>query len=238
MGDIIHGQTRQDGAVVDRMQRSFILYWEKRFVHWMAGRLPRWVMPDHLTLLGMLATVGITLSYQMSAVSRHWLWLASLGLVIQWFGDSMDGTLARHRKIERPKYGFYVDHMTDMVATILIGVGLGLSPYMHLVTGMSIVVMYLLLGINIFVESQVTGAFRLGYGNFGPTEGRMLIIALNVLMWLGVNTTHVIGGLTVTLLDIIGMGGVVLMFVLFMLRFRQNLIELAAGERINIAKKF
>lgn len=237
MSDIIAGQTREEGAMVDRVQRSFILHWEKKTLARWVAKLPAWVKPDHLTLLGMLGAAGIVISYQLTSYSRHWLWGASLGLVVQWFGDSMDGTLARFRKIERPKYGFYIDHMTDMMATILIGLGMGLSAYMHLVTGLAIVVMYLLLGINVFVESQVTGLFRLGYSNFGPTEGRLIIITMNTLLWAGVNFSYQWGSHTVTLLDTVGVIGVSVMLVLFLVRFRQNLRDFAKGE-LNPHQKF
>src|SRR5947207_7105120 len=123
-----------------------------RFERWalprLAGALPSWVLPDHLTLLGIAAATLIALAYDLSNRSPAWLWIASLGLVIHWFGDSLDGTLARTRHIERPRYGFYLDHLTDAYSTFAIGLGLGLSPYMLLGTGLAIVTGYLVLSIN------------------------------------------------------------------------------------------
>ena len=118
---------------------------ERRLLRWIAARLPRWVLPDDLTLLGVAASLGICAAYQLSNDSSAWLWAASALLVVQWFGDSLDGTLARVRRIERPKYGYYVDHLVDAISTAAIGIGLGLSPYMLLSVGTLIVVAYLIL---------------------------------------------------------------------------------------------
>src|SRR3954454_6663635 len=100
---------------------------EKRVLRRIASRLPRWVLPDDLTALGVLAAGGICAAYQLSNDSREWLWVASALLVVHWLGDSLDGTLARVRRIQRPRYGYYLDHIVDAVSTAAIGIGLGLS---------------------------------------------------------------------------------------------------------------
>ncbi len=104
---------------------------------------------------------------------------------MQWFGDSLDGTLARVRKIERPTYGYYLDHLVDAIATAAIGIGLGLSPLMLLSTGTLIVVAYLILSINVYLESFAFNRFSIGYGYVGPTEIRLILIALNTVVALG-----------------------------------------------------
>src|SRR5207342_3900599 len=109
---------------------------EKRLLTWIAARLPRWVLPDDLTALGVLAALGVCVAYLLSNHSLDWLWVASGMLVVQWFGDSLDGTLARVRGIERPTYGYYLDHLVDAIATAVIGIGLGLSPHLLLATGL------------------------------------------------------------------------------------------------------
>ena len=134
-------------------------------------------MPDHMTVLGVLAALGIGAAYWLSGRDPAWLWVASGLLVVHWLGDSLDGTLARVRRIERPKYGYYLDHLVDAGATIAIGAGLGLSPYMGLATGLAVVIAYLALSINTYLETQVFGVFSLGYGRFGPTEARVGLIA-------------------------------------------------------------
>ena len=131
------------------------------------------MLPDHLTLLGVLAALGIAAAYVLSNRDPAWLWAASALLVVHWFGDSLDGTLARVRRIERPTYGYYLDHLVDAVATAVIGIGLGLSPHLLLATGMVVVIAYLVLSINTYLETQALGVFRLGYGRLGPTEARL-----------------------------------------------------------------
>ena len=115
-----------------------------RFEQWalprVAAKLPRWVMPDHLTGLGIVAATWIMICYWLSNDSLAWLWGANLGLVAHWFGDSLDGTLARVRKITRPRYGFYLDHLTDAYATTALGLGLGFSPFMLVSVGLAGVV--------------------------------------------------------------------------------------------------
>ena len=174
-------ETPRLGADAER-QSTFVL---TRFERWalprLAASLPRWVVPDHLTALGVLAATAIATAYVLSTRSPHWLWLANAALVVHWFGDSLDGTLARVRHIERPRYGFYLDHLTDAYSTTVIGIGLGFSPYMLLAVGLAIVIGYLVLSINVYLETHVFGKFRYGYGILGPTEARVLLIGLNLL---------------------------------------------------------
>src|SRR3954465_2500251 len=126
---------------------------EKRVLTWIARRLPRWILPDDLTALGVAAAIGICIAYQATNADRAWLWVASALLVVHWLGDSLDGTLARVRGIERPRYGYYLDHLVDALSTACIGIGLGLSPHMLLALGFGVVVAYLVLSINTYLET-------------------------------------------------------------------------------------
>src|ERR671921_1772001 len=164
---------------VPRLKEFVLARHEGRVLEWIARRLPARVMPDHMTALGVLAAFGIAGAYLLSNGDKAWLWAASALLVVHWLGDSLDGTLARVRRIERPRYGYYLDHLVDAVATACIGIGLGLSPHMLLITGVLVVVAYLVLSINVYLESQALGRFSIGYGWIGPTEVRVLLIALN-----------------------------------------------------------
>jgi archaetidylinositol phosphate synthase len=157
---------------------------EQRVLHRIAGRLPARVMPDHLTALGVLAALGIAAAYALSAGEPAWLLVATALLGVHWLGDSLDGTLARVRRTERPTYGYYLDHLVDGFATAAIGIGL--SPHLSLATGLAIVVAYLLLSINTYLETQAFGVFELGYGRIGPTEARLALGALNVALFAGI----------------------------------------------------
>ena len=203
---------------------------EARVLEWIARRLPRYVMPDHLTLLGVLAAVGIAAAYALSNRDPVWLWAASGLLVVHWLGDSLDGTLARVRRTERPRYGYYLDHLVDAIATALIGIGLGLSPYMLLATGLAIVVAYLVLSINTYLETNVLGVFSLGYGRLGPTEARLALIVVNTLLALGLAPAVSLVGVGVTVLDVVGLAVAALMVAGLAARAARNLRELALQE--------
>ena len=203
---------------------------EARVLEWIARRLPGWVTPDHLTGLGVLAASGIAAAYALSNRDPVWLWAASALLVVHWLGDSLDGTLARVRGTERPRYGYYLDHLVDAVATALIGIGLGLSPHMLLVTGLAIVIAYLVLSINTYLETNTLGVFSLGYGRLGPTEARAGLIVVNTVLALGLAPAVSILGLGVTALDAAGLGLVALMLGGLAVRAARNLRELARLE--------
>lgn len=155
---------------------------ERRLLHWMARRLPSGIHADHLTALAAFAMVGAAASY---AAARHWpgaLHLVNLCLLVNWFGDSLDGSLARWRQIERPNYGYFVDHSVDALATLLMVSAIGMSPYMRFDVALIAVIGYLLLAIHSFLAAKVVGEFRLSYMAGGPTELRLMLIAMTGLM--------------------------------------------------------
>jgi phosphatidylglycerophosphate synthase len=155
---------------------------EKRLLVAIAGRLPSWITPNHLTGLGVVAAAGTAVAYAMSARGPLWLAVASVMLVVHWLGDSLDGTLARVRKTERPRYGYYLDHCVDAFSTSAIGLGIGLSPYVDLTLALGLVIGYLTLSINVYLESQVLDVFRLAYGRIGPTESRLVLVIANTVL--------------------------------------------------------
>ena len=203
---------------------------EAAALEWIARRLPRRVMPDHMTALGVAAAVGIAGAYMLSNQSSAWLWVASALLVVHWLGDSLDGTLARVRRAERPKYGYYLDHLVDAVATVCIGIGLGASPHMLLAVGLVIVIAYLVLSINTYLETYAFGTFRLGYGRLGPTEARLALIALNTAIALGAGLGFEVAGLGLTALDLAGIVIAATMGAALFGRAARNLRVLAARE--------
>src|SRR2546425_5414898 len=155
---------------------------ERRILQALAARVPRSIRSNHLTALGTIAAAGAGAAYALTHYSPAWLWVASLMLVINWLGDSLDGTLARVRGTQRPNYGYYVDHVVDAVSTTVIGLGIGLSPYVNLGLALGLVVVYLALSINVYLESSVFGVFKISYGRIGPTEVRLLLVILNTML--------------------------------------------------------
>ena len=147
---------------------------ERPALHWLAAHMPSWVTPDACTAIGVLGALLTMISYGLSNYSPSYLWLASLGFVINWFGDSLDGTLARYRHIERPRYGFYIDHIIDVVCQVMIFLGLGLTPFVSFNVACLALIGYLMLSILVYVRTYVAGEFKISYGGLGPTESRAL----------------------------------------------------------------
>ena len=229
---LVMGDERSASAAVEaEREPNFLLARiERRFLPWLARRLPRRVLPDDMTALGVAAAFGVCAAYQLSNNGSEWLWVASALLVVQWLGDSLDGTLARVRGIQRPKYGYYLDHLVDAISTAAIGIGLGLSPYMLLSVGTLIVVAYLILSINVYLESFALGRFSLGYGYLGPTEIRLILILLNTALALGLGLDFRIVELEMTVFDVIGLAIAGVMIALLTTRAFKNLRELAREE--------
>ena len=165
-----------------RIQTSFINGLEKKALIWIAKRLPRWVTSDMLTAVGTLGALVVAIGFALSGRSIQWLWLSSAGLVVNWFGDSLDGTLARVRNCQRPIYGYYVDHTVDCVNEGLMFIGAGLSPFLHLEFALLAFAIYLVLTINVSINAHLKGEFRLTYIKLGPTEFRLIIIIAVTLL--------------------------------------------------------
>jgi len=224
-------------AKVRRWTKSPLAQPEKRVLIWIAARLPRAIMPDHCSLLGLLSAAWIGIAYALSVKHPAWLWGASAGLVLHWLGDSLDGTLARVRHIERPRYGFYVDHLGDALATVAIGLGLGLSPFMLLSVSLTIVIGYLVLSINVYLETLVVEQFRLGYGIVGPTEVRILLIVLNTVALVSGPIPFRAFGIDATIFDIVGVATALAMAGMLPRRIVRNLRYLARLEPANVVKE-
>lgn len=158
---------------------------ERPALRWLASHMPAWVTPDLCTVVGVIGALGILLSYALTALSPVFLWLASVFFVVNWFGDSLDGTLARHRHIERPRYGFFLDHTVDAATEVMIFLGLGLTPHISFVMASLLLIAYLLLSVLVYVRTTVIGEFKISYGRLGPTEVRVLAILLNTAMYFG-----------------------------------------------------
>jgi phosphatidylglycerophosphate synthase len=181
---------------------------ERPALKWLAAHMPAWVTPDTCTTIGVIGALMIAAGYVLSTYNKNYLWLASLGFVVNWFGDSLDGTLARHRQIERPVFGFFLDHIVDAASQLVIFVGLGLTPFVSFSVACLTLIAYYLLSILAYVRTCVVGEFKISYGKLGPTEVRVLAILLNTGMYFGGLRTYSLaagafGQLTISLYDLI-----------------------------------
>lgn len=165
-----------------RIQENVLAKSERRLLQWLCKRMPPWVTPDILTAAGLVGAALTFTGYSASNLSAEWLWLAIAGYLVQWFGDSMDGSLARFRQIERPSYGYFIDHSCDGLTTALIVWGIGLSPYVTMDVAAVALVGYLLLSIHAFLAARVLGEFKLSYLAAGPTELRFVLVGLTIMM--------------------------------------------------------
>lgn len=165
-----------------RVNRALTASMEKRVLQWMAERAPQWLSSDQLTVLGLCAQVGAGLAYALSRYERRALLLVIVCLVFNWLGDSLDGTLARVRRQQRPRYGFYVDHMVDVFGSTALMCGLGLSGFLHWQTAIAMLVAFLLLSSESYLATYTLSRFQLSQGIFGPTEIRILLIIGNLAL--------------------------------------------------------
>jgi len=167
-----------------RLQESFTAAAERKALAWLAARLPAWVNSDHLTLLGFVAMLLAGASYAFARNHRSGLLLATFFLALNWFGDSLDGTLARLRNRQRPRYGFYVDHMVDTFGGFFLMGGLAMSGFIDWRIAAGMFVAFLMLSIEVYLATYTVGTFRLSFAKFGPTEIRILLALGNVELWL------------------------------------------------------
>jgi archaetidylinositol phosphate synthase len=165
-----------------RVNQALTASIEKRVLQWMASRAPRWLSSDQLTVLGFTAQIGAGAGYALSRYNRFALLLVILCLVLNWFGDSMDGTLARVRCQQRPRYGFYVDHMVDVFGSVALMCGLAFSGFVHWQTAIAMLIAFLLLASESYLATYTLSHFQLSQGIFGPTEIRILLIAGNLAL--------------------------------------------------------
>ncbi len=175
-------QTPKTQNPIARIQQNLLATSERRLLTWLCSRMPIWVTPDLLTATGVAGAAAVFIGYAASSFNAGWLWLAIAGYALNWFGDSMDGSLARFRKIERPSFGYFIDHSCDGIATFLILVGIGLSPFVSLNVALVALAGYLLLSVHAYLSARVMDELKLSYLSAGPTELRLILIGLTLAM--------------------------------------------------------
>ena len=204
-----------------RIQTSILNSLEKKALIWLAHRQPRWMTSDMLTYIGVLGAVICAVGFILANQNLNWLWLSSFGLFVNWYGDSLDGTLARVRNTQRPVYGFFIDHSLDAITICIMCIGAGLSPMFKLEIAMLVLAGYLVLSIYTYIGTILKGEFLLTYGSFGPTELRLIIILINTLFmytnW--PKLTYTIGGQTLSVFDFMGLFIATFLFVAWLVQF-------------------
>jgi archaetidylinositol phosphate synthase len=213
-----------------RQQTSLLAPLERVCLSWLARNMPRWVKPDHLTLLGFGAMLVAGVCY---ALAKWWppaLLIVNLCLAINWFGDSLDGTLARVRNKQRPRYGFYVDHIIDAFGILFIICGLALSGYMTWTIALAVLVVYFMISIDVYLATYTIGTFKLSFYKISPTELRILL-AIGNIRALSHPTAHAFGD-SYLFFDIGAVIAMVLMAIVLVVSVTRNTITLYRAERV------
>lgn len=165
-----------------RVNQALTARIEKQLLEWMARRAPRWITSDQLTALGFIAQIAGGVFYALARFNRLALLLVVACIAVNWLGDSLDGTLARVRRQQRPRYGFYVDHMADVFGAAALMCGLGCSGFLHWPVAIAMLVTFLILSAESYLATYTLAHFQLSQGFFGPTEIRLLLIAGNLAL--------------------------------------------------------
>lgn len=209
-----------------RIQTSILSASEKKVLVWLAERMPSWVTSDMLTFVGFLGALVVATGYALSNLNIHWLWLACLGLFINWFGDSLDGSLARVRNTQRKTYGFFIDHNVDVINETIMFIGVGCSPLVNMSFAMLALVGYFMLSIYVYIDCHLKGEMRLTYGGLGPTEFRIILALINIIFmyvpWLRLWKKDVVlfhNNFSVGLFDYITVAIALLLFVFYIVSF-------------------
>src|SRR6478672_6545376 len=213
-----------------RVQESFLARAEKAALLWLAARMPAWVNSDHLTLLGLFALVAAGATYWLARWNRSWLFGAIIFLALNWFGDSLDGTLARFRNRQRPRYGFYVDHVVDAIGTFFLLGGMAVSGIMSAPVAIGLLIVYLLLMIEVCLATYTIGVFQISFFKMSPTELRIALAVGN--LFAVANPVGHLFGREFLLFDVGGVVGIVGMAFILIVSIVKNARALYVQERL------
>ncbi|HET60386.1 MAG TPA: CDP-alcohol phosphatidyltransferase family protein [Chloroflexi bacterium] len=210
----------------ERINNTLLGGIETRIVHWFVGIAPDWVNPDMMTLIGMIGSISILAGYILSTRSPWFLWLASFGFFLNWFGDSTDGNMARLRHIERPRYGYFVDHLLDTITMLMIFLGIGFTPYVRIDVALLTLTAYLMMNIYVYVNTQVHKKFQLSFAMLGPTEGRLMFVIANIFMFFFEFPTVTLFAIEFSYFDLYFIAWMVFLFWLFFSNVVRGIIKL------------
>ena len=212
-----------------RINDTFLAPLERQALQWFCKHMPARATPDLLTVLGILGGIVMAAAYWLCNVNKNFLWIVDLGLLINWYGDSLDGSLARYRKIERFKYGYFVDHTVDITTQTIVLLGLGVSPFVQFSYALLALVGYLLLGILTYINTAVSGVYKISYGKIGPTEVRVFLVVLNAIFYFAGNPLIRMGSVSIFSFDAIVLCIAIAFFLNFLgftwLRMRELNVE-------------
>lgn len=213
-----------------RIQTSILNPLEKKVLVWLAERMPKWVTSDMLTCVGFFGSIIMATGYALANNDLRWLWLSCFGLLVNWFGDSLDGSLARVRNTQRKTYGFFIDHNVDVINETIMFIGVGCSPLVNMSFAMLALVAYFMLSIYVYIDCHLKGEMRLTYGGLGPTEFRLMLIIVNIcfmyIPWLSewkkpVTLFH--NDFMIGLFDYIAVAAALLIFVFYLVSFFRDI---------------
>ncbi|OIN94900.1 hypothetical protein COS81_01020 [candidate division WWE3 bacterium CG06_land_8_20_14_3_00_42_16] len=200
---VVQGVQRQKEFVpAERFHQALTAKLEKHFLIAVAKRLPPWIKSDHLTLFAFLGSILACFAYYMTNQALWWIHVASLGIFITWFGDALDGTIARVRNVGRERYGFYLDHLLDMLSVLFVFTGLALSPFVSLIPAMAGLITYYLLAMYAYLLTYVAKVLKLSYGIMGPTETRIILVLFQTFYVLKPDLGVTIAGHYLTLFEV------------------------------------
>jgi archaetidylinositol phosphate synthase len=215
-----------------RANGGFLQPLERPALYWLALRMPAWVTPDRLTAFAFIGAATTAAGYVLARWHPAFLWLATAGLMVNWFGDSLDGTIARFRNIERPRYGFFLDQNLDALAQLLIAAGIGFSGFIRFELAILALAIYFLLTIFSLVNAVVSNVFALTYSGFGLTEIRVSISILNAIMFFFPPTPFQFAGLSLSYPEALAILWIVSMLIIFVIETRHQLRHLSAEEQV------
>lgn len=204
---------------------------EEKAKEWICPRIPAWVNSDMLTVLGFLSSFIIATGFIFGFSNRWYLILVIVGLILNWFGDSFDGSIARYRKKTRPNYGYYIDHVVDGLVVLILGLGLGFSGFFKIEIALAFVIMYLILMIHVELITYVQNEFKYSFGLVGPTEIRIIGILLTIVMFFLPVKYFDILGYTLTQYDFFASFAVVVMGMIILFSILSKAIELDKIDR-------
>ena len=210
-----------------RVQENILARRERDFLDWLCLHMPRAVTPDRLTVFGAGGAALVFAGYAATRLHPAFFWLATLGIVIHWFGDSLDGSLARYRRIDRPRYGYFLDHSVDALCNLTIMTGAGLSAYIRLDVALFALLGYFMLCMYVFLYNQVSQRFQLSFLALGPTELRVGLIGINCWMYFAGDSRIAIGGETLSPYDLVLCGA----GIVFVGLFAVNVLQVARKLR-------